>query len=106
MCPIRKPDSIINRSLIARLRLAPRHNDLINPREDLPRNCEGNNNGCDRNNDKLGRSNANRCKCDMCGNGTLGNDQGILLFVANVTVDSLQESRKENAKSNMIISFK
>lgn len=42
----------------------------------------------------------------MCGNGTLGNEQGILLFVANVTMDSLQESREENAKSNMIISFK
>lgn len=42
----------------------------------------------------------------MCGNGTLSNEQGILLFVANVTMDSLQESRKENAKSNMIISFK
>ena len=39
---MRKPDGVINCSLIARFRLA-RHNDLINPRGGLSRNCKGNN---------------------------------------------------------------
>lgn len=48
MCFVRETDGIINRSLIARLRLIPKHNDLINLCEDLARNCEENNNRCDK----------------------------------------------------------